>query len=100
MKTITVARIYALEGQQSLELAVDILRNEENISGVTVLRGIEGFGANRQLHTSSLLELSLELPLVLEFYDEADKVTKAIAKLQSRLGLKHIISWVAQTYSD
>ncbi len=95
LKTITIARIYALEGHDNLALALNILHDEENITGVTVLRGIAGFGADRHVHTSSLLDLSLELPLVLEFYDEPEKVANAISKLQTRLGLKHIVSWQA-----
>ena len=95
LKTISVARVYALEGHDCLNLALNILRDEENITGVTVMRGIAGFGTNRQLHTSSLLDLSLELPLVLEFYDDPEKVSNAITKLQTRLGLKHIVSWQA-----
>lgn len=94
-KTITIARVYALEGRDCLEQALKILHDEENITGVTVMRGIAGFGADRQVHTSSLLDLSLELPLVLEFYDEPEQVAQAIAKLQTRLGLKHIVSWQA-----
>lgn len=98
LKTITVVRVYALEGHDCLDLALNILRNEENITGVTVMRGIAGFGADRQVHTSSLLDLSLELPLVLEFYDEPEKVRNAITKLQNRLGLKHIVSWQAMAH--
>lgn len=94
-KTITIARVYALESHDHLDLAVTLLRDEEQIIGVTVLRGIAGFGENRQLHTSSLLDLSLELPLILEFYDQPEKVAHAIAKLQTRLSLKHIVSWQA-----
>lgn len=97
-KTITIVRVYALEGHDHLNLALNILHDEENITGVTVLRGIAGFGADRQVHTSSLLDLSLELPLVLEFYDEPEKVANAITKLQTRLGLKHIVSWTATAY--
>lgn len=98
LKTITIARIYTLEGHDSLDLALSILHDEENITGVTVMRGIAGFGADRQVHTSSLLDLSLELPLVLEFYDEPEKVANAISKLQSRLELKHIVSWQAMVH--
>lgn len=98
VKTITVVRVYALEGHDHLDSALNILHDEENITGVTVLRGIVGFGADRQVHTSSLLDLSLELPLVLEFYDEPEKVVKAITKLQTRLGLKHIVSWQAVSH--
>jgi PII-like signaling protein len=100
VKEITVARIYMLEGHDQLNQALDILRDEEKIMGVTIIRGIEGFGENREVHTSSLLTLSLELPLIIEFYDEPEKVEKAIQVLNSRLDFKHIISWPAMAHID
>jgi PII-like signaling protein len=97
-KQVTIARVYTLEGHDQLNQALDILRDEEKIYGVTIIRGIAGFGENREVHTSSLLTLSLELPLIIEFYDEPEKVEKAIQVLQSRLKLKHIINWSAIAY--
>jgi uncharacterized protein len=97
---VTMARIYTLEGHDQLNQALDILHDEENIFGVTIIRGIAGFGENREIHTSSLLTLSLELPLIIEFYDEPEKVEKAIQVLQSRLDFQHIVSWPAMAYID
>ena len=99
-KEVTIARIYIMEGHDQLNEAFDILRDEEKIIGVTIIRGIEGFGEDREVHTSSLLTLSLELPLIIEFYDEPEKVEKAIQELQSRLDFKHIVSWSAIAYID
>ena len=97
-KEVTIARIYTLEGHDQLNQALDILHDEEKIQGVTIIRGIAGFGESREIHTSSLLTLSLELPLIIEFYDEPEKVAKAINTLTSRLDLKHIVSWSAIVY--
>lgn len=94
-KQVTIARAYSLEGHDELNQALNILRDEEKILGVTIIRGIAGFGDNREVHTSSLLTLSLELPLIIEFYDEPEKVANAIQVLQSKLQLKHVISWSA-----
>jgi PII-like signaling protein len=44
------------------------------LAGATVLRGIEGFGAHSHLHTTRILRLSEDLPLVLEFVDTADQI--------------------------
>jgi PII-like signaling protein len=99
-KEVTIARIYTMEGHDQLNQALDILHDEEKIFGVTIIRGIAGFGENREVHTSSLLTLSLELPLIIEFYDEPDRVDKAIQVLKSRLDLKHIVSWPATAYTD
>jgi uncharacterized protein len=99
-KEVTIARVYTLEGHDQLNQALDILRDEEKIMGVTIIRGIAGFGENREVHTSSLLTLSLELPLIIEFYDEPEKVTKAIQALISRVDFKHIVTWSATAYMD
>ena len=100
LSEVTVARIYTIEGHDHVNQALDILRDEEKIMGVSIIRGIAGFGEDREIHTSSLLTLSLELPLIIEFYDQPEKVEKAIQALTSRLGLKHIISWPATAYFD
>ena len=99
-KEVTIARIYIMEGHDQLNEAFDILRDEEKIIGVTIIRGIAGFGEDREVHTSSLLTLSLELPLIIEFYDEPEKMEKVFKVLQSRLDLKHIVSWPAMAYID
>ena len=99
-KEVIMARIYTLEGHDQLNQALDILHDEEKIMGVTIIRGIAGFGENREVHTSSLLTLSLELPLIIEFYDAPVKVEKAIQALKLRLDFKHIVSWSALAYID
>ena len=99
-RDIIIARVYTLEGHDHLNEALSILRDQENIVGVTVIRGIAGFGASREIHTSSLLSLSLELPLIIEFYDTPEKVGKAIEILKTRLDLKHIVSWPATAHID
>jgi PII-like signaling protein len=99
-RVVTIARIYTMEGHEQLNQALDILHDEEKIFGVTIVRGVAGFGEDRKVHTSSLLTLSLELPLIIEFYDEPEKVDKAIQVLKSRLELKHVISWSATAFID
>jgi PII-like signaling protein len=98
-KNITIARVYTMEGRDLLNRALDILRGEA-IEGVTILRGIAGIGTSGEIHTSSLLDLSLDLPLIIEFYDEPSKVEKAIAALQSRLNFRHIVSWPASVHTS
>ncbi|RUA07606.1 MAG: DUF190 domain-containing protein [Flavobacteriia bacterium] len=45
-----------------------------NIAGGTVFRGIMGFGANSRMHTSKILRLSDDMPMVVEIVDTADKI--------------------------
>jgi PII-like signaling protein len=48
--------------------------HERGLAGATVLRGIEGYGAKSRIHTSRVLRLSTDLPLVLEIVDRAEKI--------------------------
>lgn len=47
---------------------------ESQLAGATVYRGIMGFGANSRIHTSKLLVLSQDLPLVIEIVDAEQKI--------------------------
>lgn len=47
---------------------------ELNLAGSTVLRGIMGYGANSRLHTSKVLRLSEDMPLVIEIVDTEEKI--------------------------
>jgi uncharacterized protein len=46
----------------------------DGIAGATVVRGIEGFGAKSHLHTSRILRLSEDLPIVIEIVDTAERI--------------------------
>ena len=47
---------------------------KEGLAGATVLRGLMGFGANSRVHTSKILRLSHDLPVVVEIVDTPDKI--------------------------
>src|SRR6185369_16893976 len=47
---------------------------ELGLSGATVLRGVEGFGANSVVHKAALLEMSTDLPIVIEIVDVREKI--------------------------
>lgn len=49
-----------------------------NLAGATVLRGIMGFGKNSIVHRSKMLELSSDLPIVIEIVDAEDKINNFI----------------------
>ena len=46
----------------------------QGLAGATVLRGREGFGAHSRLHTTRILRLSTDLPIVVEIVDTRDKI--------------------------
>ena len=51
---------------------------EAGLAGATVIKGIMGFGANSIIHTSKILTLSEDLPLVIEIVDKLEKIEKFI----------------------
>jgi uncharacterized protein len=55
---------------------------EIGMAGVTVTRGIEGFGQEKRLHTARILDLSLSLPIVVEVIDIPERIEKAIPILE------------------
>jgi uncharacterized protein len=51
------------------------------MAGATVVRGIEGFGADSRLHTARILRLSEDLPVVIEIVDKEERIQGILPKL-------------------
>jgi uncharacterized protein len=89
-------RIYLTEGEKLLKTLLAKLHDEEKVRGVTVFRGISGFGRSGVVHSSTLLDLSLDLPVVIEFFDDPGKVRRILGHLKGLLPAGHVLSWPAQ----
>jgi PII-like signaling protein len=59
---------------------------EAGLAGATVLRGAMGFGASSRLHTSKILRLSADLPLVIEIVDTEEKINAFLPTLNGLIG--------------
>ncbi len=59
--------------------------HDEGIAGATVLHGIEGYGADKQIHTARILDLSGDLPVVIIAVDHADKIDAVLPKLDAMI---------------
>ena len=59
---------------------------DEGLAGATVLRGIEGFGADSHLHTARILRLSEDLPVVIEIVDTDERIQAIIPILDEMVG--------------
>src|SRR5262245_65458592 len=74
----TLLRIFLGEDDKSGNLplyeAIVPKARELHLAGATVLRGPIGFGHSSRLHTTKLLRLSQDLPLVIEIVDTQDKI--------------------------
>jgi PII-like signaling protein len=101
MKIVTIARIYIKEGDkiESHNLMQEIfklLHDQHKVQGVTVFRGVAGFGSRGEVHADDLLRLIVHLPLVLEFYDDPEVMASLLSRIQQMVPAGHIVSWAAQ----
>jgi len=53
------------------------------LAGATVLRGLMGYGANSRIHTSKIMRLSLDLPIIVEIVDTHDKIQAFLTSVES-----------------
>lgn len=96
MKTVevVVARVYITESSHLLKTIIDYLKNKAGIRGVSVFRAVSGFGETGE-HTTSWVDLALDLPLVIEFFDSKQKIDPALDYLSTLIKPEHIVFWNA-----
>lgn len=61
-------------GHHPLYEAIVLTAREQGLAGVTVLRGVMGFGKHSILHTAKILRLSEDMPMVIEIVDSLEKI--------------------------
>jgi uncharacterized protein len=67
-------------GKPLYEAIVELLRKEE-FSGVTVLRGVGGYGGSSIYHTDKILRLSQDLPVILEVVETTERIEQILPRL-------------------
>lgn len=63
---------------------LELLRRE-GAAGATVTRGLAGYGAHSKIHAATLVDLSSDLPLVLEWIDDEERVTRLLPTIEEML---------------
>jgi PII-like signaling protein len=71
--------------RQPLYEAIVLKAREMQLAGATVLRGPMGFGHSSRLHTTKILRLSEDLPLVIEIVDKPEKIDAFLPVLDSMM---------------
>lgn len=66
--------------------AIVLKAREMGMAGATVLRGPLGYGRTSRLHTTKILRLSDDLPLIIEIIDTADAIDRFIKETEPMLG--------------
>jgi PII-like signaling protein len=69
-------------GKPLYEAVVEMLRKEK-FSGVTVLRGVAGYGGSSVYHTDKLLRLSQDLPIILEIVETTERIEQILPRLDA-----------------
>jgi PII-like signaling protein len=88
--TGTLLRIFVGESDtwhgRPLYQAIVERARERGLAGATVLRGIEGFGADSRLHTARILRLSEDLPVLIEIVDTDERIRAFLPTVDEMVG--------------
>ena len=97
---IRMVRIYLSEADHGrrknlMQEIVNILHDQHRVKGVTVFRGIAGYGDTGEFHAADVLRIMVDLPLVIEFFDTPEVVEAALGVISGRVPEGRIVIWNA-----
>jgi len=72
-------------GHHPLYEAIVLKARESGLKGATVLRGVMGFGRHSIIHTTKILRLSEDMPMVIEIVDRMEKIEQFIPLLEEMM---------------
>ena len=70
---------------QALYEAIALKAREMHLAGATVFRGAMGFGRSSRMHTSKILRLSYDLPILIEIVDTEEKISSFLPVIDNML---------------
>src|SRR5262249_20848353 len=76
----------ARSGNRPLYEAIVMKAREQGLAGATVLRGPLGYGHSARMHSAKILQLSDDLPLVIEIVDEKEKIDAFLPEIDAMMG--------------
>ncbi|MCW8908499.1 MAG: DUF190 domain-containing protein [Sedimenticola sp.] len=98
-RPVTMVRIYLTEGTHQYQELMSLLHDKAQVAGVTAFRGLAGFGKSGTMHSSTLLDMSLDLPIVLEFFDAPGKIEQVLEQIEPLIEPGHMVTWSANVNS-
>jgi hypothetical protein len=85
-KIASLLKIYIGESDKlngaPLYEAIVLKARELNLTGATVTRGITGFGTHHLIHTSKILDMSYNQPIIIEIIDQKENLDQLLAYLK------------------
>jgi PII-like signaling protein len=98
-RDVLMIRVYLSEHEGKLPKVLSLLHDDLKVRGLTVFRAMTGYGNSGRWHTASLVDLSLDLPMVVEFFDEPDLARAALERLAALCKPGHVVEWPARVLS-
>lgn len=94
-QAVTVVRVYLSESEHRLDAVLAYLHDEAAVRGWTVYRGVSGYGRSGKVRDVSLADLALDLPVTVEFFEEAGRVDAVLEGLLAIVPEGHVVCWPA-----
>ncbi len=102
LKNVRVVRIFLSEKDGEAERLLKALHDRWKVHGVTVYRGVAGFGDSHRMHVTRILDISHDLPVTVEFYDAPDRIDQVLAELDhvkpGHVKPGHVVTWLADMW--
>jgi uncharacterized protein len=97
---IKIVRMYLSEADHGrrknlMQEILNILHDQHRVKGVTVFRGIAGYGDTGEFHAADILRIMVDLPLVIEFYDTPPVVEAVLGVVGGMVPEGRIVTWSA-----
>lgn len=102
-KEVTMVRVYLTEGDhvsktQLAKKLLEDLHRSKIIAGATIFRGVAGFGSHFAIHEASILHPEAALPMVIEFFDSADRIAQALDYVNQYSNIR-VVTWKATAFN-
>lgn len=97
MRQITMVRLYLSETEEfkQRDEILNYLKELGHVQGMTIFRGIRGYGRSGIVRHRRWFQWTSDLPVVIEFFDDPDKVAPVLLYLTNKLAAGHIVHWTA-----
>ncbi|KTC66513.1 Uncharacterized ACR, COG1993 (plasmid) [Legionella adelaidensis] len=92
---VKVTRVYLSEDSPLLNELFDFLQKEE-LQGATIFRGVKGFRKSGKMREARFLDMRLDLPMVIEFFDLPEKVDTILELFKDKIPPGHVLQWIAE----
>lgn len=100
---VMISRVYIHEADHGkrkslMQEVLNVLHDQQRVQGVVVFRAIAGFGDGGEVHAADVLRLNVDLPLVIEFFDQPAVVKATLDVLDALVPAGHTLCWMASRH--